>query len=269
MENDSWREDTLELLKQILQPNNQVLSLSLYGSLASSEIEKDSWSDIDALLVVEDSVLANFYPSIEWMSPLGKVFVLQQSSHDQTSTTKVIFEDFKKIDLVITTKSRIIGSKPFWTKQKFVFSNSEEIKQILEEKALITTPDNPNDYDLEKLANEFWYISFTVVSKVIRNDLLIALHLALDLYRLCLVLSMWLRDKETGTYIHRTGGIRNDTIEKMNIRLEKITEKGILTLVEQCGREFDKLALAWSPDYAPHFPIFERLVNTARKDLSK
>lgn len=267
MENDSWRDETLELLKQILQNDNQVLSLSLFGSLANPEVVKDKWSDIDALLIVEDTALDKFFPNIEWLSPVGEIFTLQQSSHGVSHATKVIFKDFKKIDFVISTKSKIIEAKPFWTKQKFIFSNSDEIKQVLDEKALATIPDNPNDYDLEKLTNEYWYISYTVITKVIRKDLLIALHLAIELYRLCLVLGMWLRDKETGTYIHRTGGVKNDLLKKMNVKLEEISGNGILSLVEQCGREFDKLSLEWSPDYDPHLPVFEKLLTEARKDL--
>ncbi len=268
MDNESWREQTLELLKQILQPNNQVLSFSVYGSLANTEVEKDRWSDIDALLVVENSALDSFFPNIEWLKQLGEVFIVQQSSNDITHVTKIIFNDFKKIDLVITTKSKILEMEPFWTKQLFVFSKSDEIKQILEEKALTKVPDNSSTYDIEKLANEYWYISFTVVIKIIRNDLLIALHLALELYRLCLVLGMWLRDSDTGTSVHRTGGVRNEIIENMDIKLEKMTKERILSLVEQCGKEFDKLALEWSPNYAPKLPTFERLLVEAKKDLS-
>ena len=168
---------------------------------------------------------------------------------------------------MITTRSKIIQEKPFWTKQKLVFSNSDEISQILEEKALTTILDNTNDYDLEKLINEYWYISFTAVTKVMRNDLLIALHLSLDLFRLCLVLTMWLRDKESGTYIHRTGGIRNETIEKMDIQLDNITGQGILTLIEQCGKEFDTLALEWSSEYTLRYPVFKKVLTKARENI--
>lgn len=264
MDNDSWREETLDLLTNILQPDKQVLSLSLFGSLANSEIETDRWSDIDALLIVDDAAFDKYTLSADWLAPLGKIFSIQLSPN----VIKVIFDDFKKIDLVINTKSKIINEEPFWTKQKFVFSNSDEIKKILEEKALTTIANNPNSYDLVKLANEYWYISFTAVTKLIRNDLLISLHLALELYRICLILGMWLRDKEAGTYIHRTGGVRNNVLEKMNIKLEEMTKEGILNLIEQCGEEFDKLALEWSPDYNPHSPLFKKVLTEARKDLS-
>ncbi len=268
MEYQTWREATLEKLTQILQPANQVLSLSLFGSLSNPEIAKDKWSDIDALLIVADEALDKYFPSIDWLKPLGKIFALQQSSNKQSQCSKVIFSDFKKIDLVISTRSKLIAGKPFWTKQKFVFSNSPEAKQIMQEKALPSIPDNPNDYDLKKLSDQFWFISFVVVTKVIRNDLLIALHLALDLYRNCLLLGMWQRDRETGTYIHRTGGAKNTLLVKeMDIKIEDLSKKGVLLLVEKCRQEFDKLALEWDPDYTPHLPIFKKVLEMAEEEI--
>ncbi|RJP47492.1 MAG: hypothetical protein C4584_00365 [Armatimonadetes bacterium] len=267
MDDPLWRESTIKKLTQILQLDNQVLSLSLFGSLVNTEVEKDKWSDIDALLVVEDAAFSKYSDSSDWLNSLGEIFVIMRSTGEQNQTTKVIFSDFRKIDLILLTKSRMLRKKPFWTKQVFVFTNSTEVKQFLEDNALKTELDNLNVYDLDKLANDFWFLAFTAVSKVVRNDLLIALHLALDLYRNCLLLGMWLRDKETGTYIHRIGGVRNDLVEKMDIKITDLSKEGILNLIENCGKEFDKLAKEWSPNYEAYAPLFKTAIDQAKKDL--
>ncbi len=265
MENESWREIVLEKLSALLGENKDVLSLSLYGSLANPEVEKDKWSDIDALLIIEDDALDTFYPTMEWLKPLGEIFACQQTDN----CTKVIFTDFRKMDIVIRTRSQVTKGQPFWTKQKFVFSNSEEIKKILEEKPITYTPQDPLTYNFEGLVEEYWYISFVAITKLIRNDLLISLHLTLELYKKCLELGMWFRDREVGSNIHRTGGVRNDLIEQMNIQFQGSSKMDIIMLIEQCGKEFDKLALEWSPDYKTQFPTFEKALASAKNDLKE
>lgn len=268
MEQHTRKQEILRGLEVILKSDEGVLSLSLFGSLANGEVEKDRWSDIDALIVVRDDALERFFPSVSWLSPLGDVFAIQQSSSEDRKTTRVIFKDFEKMDLVITTESAVKDRSPFWVKQKLVFSRSETISSILEERALeIVRPNVWRPYDLEPLVNEFWFVSFVAVTKVVRDDLLIALHLALDLYRDCLLLGMWLRDKETGTHMHRTGGTGADVAKRLDIRLGEISKENILSLIKQCGGEFDKLALQWSPGYVPRLPAFEKVLTLARKDL--
>lgn len=264
MENESWREAVLAKLTVLLRRNKDVLSLSLYGSLANSKVEKDKWSDIDALLVVEDSALDTFYPTMEWLKPLGEIFAYQQVDY----CTKVIFADFRKIDINIRTRSQIAESQAFWTKQRFIFSNDEEVKRILEERFKTYYPPSVGSYNFPQLVEEYWYISFVAVTKLIRNDLLTSFHLTLELYKKCLELVMWLRDKEVGTNIHRTGGVRNDFLEKMTIQFQGLTKKDILNLIEKSGKEFDTLALKWSPEYTAHLPIFEKVLASARNDIN-
>lgn len=268
MNNNSWRDETINELSSLLKNNSEVLSLSIYGSLASENVEVDKWSDIDVLLVVEDDSIDKYYSSTSWLETLGEIFSVQQNSSNNSSTTKIIFKDFRKIDMIIATKSQILNSKPFWTKQKFVFSNSDQIKSILEKNAITSFAADTKNYYLDKLSNEFWFIAFTAVNKVLRKDLLIALHLTLDLYKSCLVLLMWMRDKETGTNVHRVGGLKNELIENMNIKIDDLSSKGILKLIEKCGVEFDKLAKEWETSYKEHSSTFKIYLDEAKKGHS-
>lgn len=194
---------------------------------------------------------------------------MQQSSNDHVNTTKIVFEDFKKLDLIVTSKSRILKGEPFWTKQKIVFFHSEEIKQQLENIKLNSKSLDLTEYDLGRLSNDFWFLSYTAVTKVMRDDLLIALHLTLDLYRYCIILGMWLRARETGTNIHRVGGLKNDLIENMDIKIDDFSKKGMLNCIEKCGEEFDKLASEWTADYIERFIKFKTILSKAQEDAHK
>ena len=85
--------------------------------------------------------------------------------------------------------------------------------------------------------------------KVVRNDLLIALHLTLDLMRICLVLRMMLRDRTEGTHHHRIGGVGNELVAQMNTLPHDFSAGGILAIIEYYSQIFDKLAKVWSPNY--------------------
>lgn len=268
MEEDLWYEETLKKLQNIAEENENILTLSLYGSLSKSDVKKDRWSDIDALIIIKDGSLNQFYPTTDWLKPVGEIFTTNQVSTDNSSATlKVYFTDFQRMDLIFVEESAIKKPDAKWTKQRFVFSRSDEIKKLLEEKPLEIIYPEESPYEFEELVNEFWYEAVVATTKVLRYDLLVSLHLGLELYRKCLELGMWLRDREVGTHVHRTGGTRNELPSNMNIQLEGATKEDILSLIEQCGREFDKLSLEWSAESNKHFPIFEKLLRMAREDL--
>jgi len=261
----AWREKALEKLEALFSENANIISLSLFGSVSKPEGQEDEWSDLDVLVVISDESLDTLYPTREWLKPFGEIFAIQQNSDEIHCNVKVVFSDFKKIDFVLTTKSKAENELQYLTKQKVIFSKDEAITKLLEEAPISLS--NNTDYQFDNLIEEYWYISFVAVAKLIRQDLLISLHLTLELYRKCLELGMWLRDRETGTNIHRIGGVRNDLIEKMNIKLQGGSKKEILSLIEQCGREFDALALEWKPNYKEHFPTFKKLLGLAREDI--
>lgn len=69
-----WRENIIESLKNIFDNKSDVLSFSIFGSLSDDTIEKDRWSDIDAMLVVEDTAFDKYFPNVEWLSSMGTNF---------------------------------------------------------------------------------------------------------------------------------------------------------------------------------------------------
>lgn len=104
--------------------------------------------------------------------------------------------------------------------------------------------------------------------KVVRDDLLIALHLALDLVRDCCVLGMLLRDRAEGTNHHRHGGIGNIFVAQLRTTARPFDAAGILDSVEQSSILFDSLAAQWSDEYKEHRRPLVAAINRARRDAS-
>jgi hypothetical protein len=63
--------------------------------------------------------------------------------------------------------------------------------------------------------NDIRMIAALAAAKLGRGDLLIGLHLTLDLMRSCLVQAMLLRDRDLGTRIHRFGSVRDTMADEV------------------------------------------------------
>lgn len=110
------------------------------------------------------------------------------------------------------------------------------------------------------MMNRFWFKAVIASYKVVRQDFLIALHLALDLVRDCCVLGMQLRDRAEQTDHHRKGGLGNQIVDQLKATQQPYTPAGILNIIEQSAVQFDELASQWSDAYQPHrHPLLEWL----------
>ena len=107
------------------------------------------------------------------------------------------------------------------------------------------------------------------VYKVVRNDLLIALHLAQDLIRDCSVLGMLLRDRATGTNIHKHGGTGNQLVAQLETTQKPFTPIGILDSIKASNEIFEKLTCEWSPTYQENRYLLLEWIKKAKLELHK
>jgi hypothetical protein len=115
------------------------------------------------------------------------------------------------------------------------------------------------------MVNDFWFKAMLAGYKVIRNDLLIALHLALDLVRDCCVVGMMIRDRGEGTNIYREGGVGNSVVADLESACSTFAATGILDIIEQSGVQFDQLAAHWFDTYRERrYPLMEWLRHIRR-----
>jgi hypothetical protein len=124
-----------------------------------------------------------------------------------------------------------------------------------------------NDFWFKGISNDFWFKGILGVYKVVRNDLLIALHLALDLIRDCLVLRMMLRDRAKGTNHHRIGDFGNQELQTLKIPSPEFSSAGILTSIGYSGEIFDQLAKELSKEHIEGQFLLQEAIQRARITL--
>jgi len=251
-----WQRTLLNDLSERLRAEEDVRALILTGSLADDSVAEDEWSDLDLAVVVSDNAVSRFFSSRDWLESFGQVVGVEHHDGANVKTVRVCFAPCKRVDVSLIPASVLSRS----VKQKgaavcrahaVIWSKIPELDSWISSLFLDRAFAKVVDYDIAQMADNFWFKASVVVGKTMRNDLLVALHLALDLARDCLVLQMMRRDREKGTTIHRFGGFGNDMVSRLCTGSRTYSPVEILDLVTRSGELFDELACDLSPVYTP------------------
>jgi hypothetical protein len=269
-----WHERMLEDLKSSLESNEDVLGVFLFGSCSKPEPARDEWSDIDILVVVNNDKLDKFFPSMDWITSFGRLYTYSQSSDEFKRTTRVCFENFNRIDFVITTEESLSNAEkwpsvPFFSGTKILFSRSQVADEITRQGQGSHKFTPGTEERFLELVRNFRFKSMQAVYKVVRGDLLIALHLTQDLLRDCCVLGMMLRDRETGTNIHKHGGAGNQLVAQLEITRKPFTSMGILDSIIESNAIFEGLAAEWSSENQENRQFLLGWIEKARAELRR
>jgi len=255
--NTLWQEDTLLELKAVLQSFRSISAAFVVGSLANEAVQEDYWSDIDLIVVVTDQVRHQFYSDTAWLAQFPPLFAVSRSQDPPRYTLRVCFSDMRRIDFIFILESafQVSGTQEldrFDPHRRILFSRSIEVDPVLSENTQTILPleEQSPDSQFSELSNDFWFKGSLAVYKIVRNDLLIAFHLALDLIRDCLVVKMMLRDRTEGTTRHRIGGLGNDLVAHLTAQPIDSSPGGLLALIESTSQSFETLVDEWSPEAA-------------------
>ena len=269
---DSWQEETISQVTALFSQDENVRGLVLIGSLTRDDVTRDAWSDLDIAVVVRDEALDSFWPATEWISGLGEVYCTSRSSTSEWRVTRACFADGRRIDFAFVTEGSVARIEE-WEKNPLryvnvcLFSRSEALDRALklEFPPPVFEPASPRDF--ERMANDFWFKGMLAVSKAAREELLVALHLSLDMVRDCLVLGMMIRDRDTGADHHRDGSQGNHFIPVLEGTRQPHTALGVLDSIEQSAVVFDKLAVQWDAGYRDRREPLLRWIERARPDV--
>jgi predicted nucleotidyltransferase len=247
-----WQPALLQELVRHLEPDPDVRAVAVFGSAALSA--PDLWSDIDLLLVVAEEARDRFHPALDWLKPLGELYTWDQSAHSLAATTRACFTDFRRIDVVIATEAALEQIEqwprvPFWRGARLLFSRSPGAERVLAQSFSPPQAGLMTAAQFQTMVNAFWFKGMLALTKIMRDDRLIALHLALEMVQECAVLGMLLRDHAEGTDHHRHGGQGNEVAALLESTRHPHTAAGLLDTLEQTAIAFDQLAARWSDAY--------------------
>jgi hypothetical protein len=265
-----WQETAISELRRLLEPDPRVVAVAVFGTAAVPG--QDVWSDIDLLMVVEETAREQFYPATGWLRPLGDLYAWDQSSGPWSSVTRACFTDFRRIDWVITQEAALEQVDqwpvvPFWKGARPLFCRSARVTEVLGRRFAPPAPPLISDEQFQQMVNGFWFKGVLAVQKVMRGDRLIALHLALEMAQECCVLGMLLRDRAEGTAHHRHGGSGNAVAAQLEATRQPHTAAGILYSLEQSSLAFDALARQWSESYLERRQPLLSWIGVARRAL--
>lgn len=253
----TWQEAMLNTLIAHFEAEENVLGLVLFGSFSKPEFSTDTWSDLDVLVVVKDNRIERFFPATRWLDHFGRLYTYSQSSDGFTWTTRACFENFNRVDFVITTEGKLSETSkwqgiPFCSGVKVLFSRSRVLDEVTAQHYDRPRLPPVTSEQFLDLVRDFRFKSMLAVYKVVRGDLLIALHLTQDLVRDCCVLGMMLRDRATGTNIHQHGGVGNQLVAQLETTQNPFTPIGILDSIKESNEVFERMAGEWSDSYEEH-----------------
>ncbi|MCX6376619.1 MAG: aminoglycoside 6-adenylyltransferase, partial [Armatimonadetes bacterium] len=247
-----WQQKTIERIKEHLSRDEDVRGLVLIGSYTRDDLAPDAWSDADLVMIIRDEALSRFYPATDWLGDVGEIFCASQSSTTNYYVSRACFTDGRRIDFVIAAEGSLASIEQ-WEKNPLAYTNLclFSCSPMLDKVLGMTFPPSAlkpvASEDFERMANDFWFKGMLAVSKVWRDELLVALHLSLDMIRDCLVLGMMLRDRETGSDHHRDGAQGNRFVSTLERTRQPYTALGILDSIEQSAIVFDMAGGAWPP----------------------
>lgn len=184
----TWHRNLLDDLISRFEPDEDVLGLLLFGSCSKPLSHYDDWSDIDILVVVSNGKIENFFPTVDWITFFGSLYTYTQSSDEFKFVTRVCFENFNRIDFVITTEEKLANvtrwpGVPFFSGTKTLLSRSHVVEEIASQGPFPPILPLRTDDEFLELVRNFRFKSMQAVYKVVRNDLLVALQLTQDLIR--------------------------------------------------------------------------------------
>jgi Streptomycin adenylyltransferase len=260
-----WQQRTIAAIQHLLEPEPHVLALLLVGSARTTPT--DQWSDLDLLLIVEDAVFDRFFPSFTWLMPSEAVFAYEQYSDVQRGTTRLVLHDGRRLDLVIAARSCFLNHTdwPLWQGVQSLILRDTAIADHLATPFLPPSVAVPTDEAVRDGVAQFWFRTHMALVTCDRGDLLIAMHLWCSLAQDVCELAMQLRDRATGTTIHRTGREWNSLIRSIVPPTYPLSHHSLRPAILQIGQQFDELAVQLFSNYERHAATMQAYVQQAER----
>lgn len=268
-----WR--LVQQLTALLAADESVTGLMLCGSLAKPNEQVDEWSDVDLNIIVTDDAYERLSSLGDWPAKLGKVYACEVSPREYYTLLRLYYEAAAHLDAMVIPEAALANFdhwplNPFRDGFSCLFSRTAKLDGILRQQFAPTILPEFSPESFSQMCNQFRFKAMLAVNKAARNDLLVALHLALDLVRDCLVLGMILRDRALGTNHHREGSAGQSYLDELKTIQQQFTKTGILRLIEESSEVFDSLAAQWDNSYRadrePLLALIKRASKNAEQD---
>ncbi|MDX9972158.1 MAG: hypothetical protein RBU21_04105 [FCB group bacterium] len=244
-----WQRQALSDVTELLHTKPCVLGLAVIGSCAGADDAIDAWSDVDFVVLVKDPDFEGFLQG-DWLLDIGRLYCCARSRNERFNTVRAYYENGRRYDFLIASSAQWArcsewNPNPVCRAVRCLFSHVPGFPGMV---AADVPPMSPFPLqELTGLAEQFRFKGMMAAGKVARNDLLVALHLALDMFRDCCVLAMLLRDRELGSNHHRRGDGLNPLHELLREQVGPWDAEGILDAILRSSEAYEALANRLDP----------------------
>ena len=227
------------------------------GSVATASV--DRLSDLD-LIVVSDE-LPDAAGDLTMATAAGPVWSVDRHEDVDARTLRLVYTDGRRIDLLLRTTNSVLPEPLLWLDSAVLPPH-----QLV----LPGPPVQPDPARAEVLAAR--HVAALAAAKLGRGDLLIGAHLCLDVARQALVVSMLLRDLESGRTSHHHGSRRDHDAHRVAKALSGLPAEADpqdwLDLLLRLIDAFDSAAGALWPDHESDWQGLDAIVVAARTALA-
>lgn len=252
-----WQDELLLAVRRRASVDVRVDAVWLYGSCRPPATSVDDWSDLDVGLVVGAGT-GPVVASPDWAGQLQPVWAWECSGSRGRWTLRAVFRSGRRLDLAVAELDADLLPTP------------RELMWRREAAGVGTTPARSESLTVcTGPTATFRFVAALAVVKVARGDLLVGTHLAYGLLRQLLEHTMVLRDRTTGSTLHRRG----TELDALALHIHSCAATapsalGVLEVVQRAAVLFDDVAVRSDERYEPDWSPLDRLVTLARSTLS-
>ncbi len=265
---DGWQSSVLKEMTAFLRSHEAVRGAWIVGSLAAGK-PVGKWSDIDLLVVVEDAAFQEFFPASLWAERWGTFVANEEQTDDQGGLSRLFFSNGIAMDISVSPSSAL-ASIADWERRPFhltplpLFSRDPDLSFVLAN-VTVALWEKHSDREVAACVRKFYLWAASAVRQAVKGDLLMATHLANELFQICLDVELISRDNRAGTQIHKAGDM--PLTARTNVPGIDGSPRSILGAVELACREFSKCAAELGHDCRERSAAVKDLLKLAAADL--
>ena len=231
---DIWQIIAADEMGLFLRSSLPIEKISLKGSILDQN-SLDVFSDVDFEVYLQHGSGFDMNSVISILSKHFSIFGYETHNNADNDLLRICLENGWRFDISF-----------FYTKNK---------GSLLEETSFIGK--------INKIINQFWFMSSMVLVKLGRGDYLISSHLALELCQLVIVVQMLIRDDNKKTTAHRFGDKEYIPIftQLLNSDNNNDIPKGILNVLYLAAGHMDKVSVRLNLGYPSRSAVLHNIQN--------
>jgi aminoglycoside 6-adenylyltransferase len=193
--NISIRTQMLDRIVELCHSRLDIRALALVGSNARDERTADEWSDIDLILIVENS--DPYLHSTDWLQPISQPWLntLERDAQGRIFEQRVLFQNGIDVDFIVLSNDQVLSLQ----KEPLVSIIARGFKLLLDKDGFFPCDlrhaavkgqfQRPSQHHFSELVNDFWFHSIWSAKKLKRGEIWTAKSCC-DIYMKRLLLTM-------------------------------------------------------------------------------